>query len=115
MPDVTKGTYYCSRIPVDGRVNLERMTAKNIYDFIRALTHPYPGAFCYYKKKKLFIWKASLLEDTIKHSPGRICMKKGNGRVVIARDKGLLIESVQLEAEEEAAAHGKLIKGEYLT
>ncbi len=109
------GTYYCPRKPLDGRVNWQMMTAKNVYDFVRALTHPFPGAFCFYEGQKIFIWKAKLLPETIKHTPGRVCMRGGKGVVVMAQDRALLIERVQQENEKESAASEILETGRYLT
>lgn len=30
------------------------------YNYVRALTYPYPGAFIYHKKVKFYIWEAKL-------------------------------------------------------
>ena len=46
------------RRPGDGKVNWSEHS-KTIYDFVRALTHPYPGAFTYLLGLKVFIWKVS--------------------------------------------------------
>lgn len=48
------------RRPKDGLIDWHQ-SGEAIYDFIRALTRPYPGAFTYLDGKKLLIWKASLL------------------------------------------------------
>lgn len=48
------------RRPNDGLINW-RLSAKRIYNFIRALTHPYPGAFTYENARKLYVWRSSLL------------------------------------------------------
>ena len=113
-PDLSQGTYYHSRKPQDGKIDWERMTARNVYDFVRALTHPYPGAFCFLDGKKMFIWKSTLLKETIRDSAGGVCMRKGDGQVVMAKDQGLLVERVQLEADEEKAAAEVLEKGAHL-
>lgn len=112
--ETSRGTYYCSRTPEDGQINWQRMTAKNVYDFIRALTHPYPGAFTTYRGERLYIWEAELLEESIKHTPGRICMRRDHGRVVMAKDRGLLVKTVQLEKGGENQAASYLSSGEYL-
>jgi methionyl-tRNA formyltransferase len=49
--------YLPQRLPEDGEIDWSR-TSKEIYDFIRALTKPYPGAFSYIGKEgKIVIWK----------------------------------------------------------
>lgn len=98
--DPMAGCYYTRRYPMDGEIHWDVMSAKQIYNLIRALTHPYPGAFTYYKGKKLYIWKASLLLENIKGIPGRVCLKRKNGIVVIAKDKGLLLETVQVQGND---------------
>jgi len=52
-----KPTYYPTRKPDDGAIDWNRST-KDLYDFIRAQTHPFPGAFTYIENKKVYIWKA---------------------------------------------------------
>jgi len=113
--DLSQGTYYRSRKPKDGQIDWKRMTAKNVYDFVRALTHPFPGAFCFLDGKKMFVWKAALFKETIRYSPGEVCRRNRNGCVVMAKDHGLVVERVQLEADEEKAAIEVLEKGVYLT
>jgi len=49
---------YPQRNPKDGRIDLSK-TAKEIYDFVRAQSDPYPGAFIKTQDgKKLIIEKA---------------------------------------------------------
>jgi len=45
------------RSPEDGRINWNA-SAESIYNFIRAQTHPYPGAFSIYNQQRLSIWAA---------------------------------------------------------
>lgn len=46
------------RKPEDGLINFNQ-TSLELYNFIRALTRPYPGAFFKYRDQKVIIWKAS--------------------------------------------------------
>lgn len=48
------------RRPADGALRWDR-SAKEVYDFIRALTRPYPGAFSSLDGKRFTVWTASLL------------------------------------------------------
>ena len=56
--DDSIATYYGGRKPDDGIICWQWSTEK-IYNLIRAVTKPYPGAFTYYNNIKLIIWMAS--------------------------------------------------------
>ena len=53
--DLTKGSYFGGRKPEDGRIDW-RWPALRIYNLVRAVTHPYPGAFTTLRGRKLFVW-----------------------------------------------------------
>ena len=60
--DNSKATIWPGRKPEDGEINLKG----SIYDaekLIRAVTHPYPGAFYYQNGIKHTIWSAKVLEN----------------------------------------------------
>lgn len=113
--DITKGAYWGSRRPIDGRIHWARMNERSVYDMVRALTRPYPGAFTMYGEEKVFVWEAERIEETIKHHPGRICMVRDSGRVVAAADRGVLLKVVQPEGGDAQPAEDYLDHGEYLT
>jgi methionyl-tRNA formyltransferase len=45
------------RTPEDGSIDWSR-SALELHDFVRALTHPYPGAFTKWQGQNLYIWEA---------------------------------------------------------
>jgi methionyl-tRNA formyltransferase len=55
--DNSLATRYYKRTPKDGKIDLSWNVSK-VIDFIRALTHPYPGAFLESKYGKITIWHA---------------------------------------------------------
>lgn len=112
--DISEGVYWCSRHPQDGLIRWEAMTAKEVYDFVRALTHPYPGAYTFLGNEKLFVWEASLMDDDVRHSPGRVCMRRGAGHVVAAKNRGVLVETVQPEGGDIRPASECVQRGAYL-
>lgn len=60
------------RRPKDGIMNWNQ-SSRRVYDFVRALTQPYPGAFSYLGGKKYKIWKAALLPmEEANHVSGKI-------------------------------------------
>lgn len=75
------------RRPEDGLINWQKST-NDLYNFIRAQTHPYPGAFTYINGKVLKIWRASIA------SPINICLKSISiGQIIPNTDK-ILIKTV---------------------
>ncbi len=68
--DESRSSYFGGRKPGDGLIDWTA-DAQRIYNLIRAVTHPYPGAFTAAQGKKLFIWRARPL-DEIKGKPGEI-------------------------------------------
>jgi methionyl-tRNA formyltransferase len=56
--DLTQGSYFGGRRPEDGRIDWKR-SAGEIYNLIRGVTEPYPGAFAFLDdNKKIIIWWA---------------------------------------------------------
>jgi methionyl-tRNA formyltransferase len=84
------------RKPSDGIINWENST-KKCYNWIRALTHPYPGSFTFWNGKKIFIWK-SRISDLKNSKPGEILECK-NKIIISTGDGSLEIISLQIENE----------------
>ena len=62
------------RRPADGRITWD-CPAGSLYDFVRALTRPYPGAFSSLDGKQWRIWDAALLPDlgvALSAEPGEV-------------------------------------------
>jgi methionyl-tRNA formyltransferase len=55
--DVAAGSYFGGRGPADGRIEWQR-GARQLYDLVRAVTHPYPGAFADWQGAPLRVWWA---------------------------------------------------------
>lgn len=97
--DNEKATYTCARNPEDGLINWD-WKSNQIYNFTRALTYPFPGAFSFINGNKVFIWSCEEYE-TPKYE-GRVSGKvikiiKGKGVVVLCGEGAILIKDVQLE------------------
>lgn len=61
--DNSLATVMPRRRPEDGLIDWTE-PAKKIYDFVRAQTRPYPGAFTYVEGQKLTVWSCSPLEES---------------------------------------------------
>ena len=91
--DEKKRTVFPARSPKDGLVDWNQ-GSKKIYDWIRAQTSPYPGAFTFLKGKKVIIWKAKLtnIKAGLK-KPGNILAISKKGILISTKDNPILITS----------------------
>ena len=80
--------YWPKRIPDDGLIDWSK-PCKEIDILIKATTHPYPGAFTFYKNKKIIIWNAIFNETKIS-KPGKI-LDVTNDSVAIGTLNGEII------------------------
>lgn len=64
-------SYFRKRSPEDGLINWDQ-SAKKIYNFIRGLTKPWPGAFSYFNNKKIIFWKSKIIKKNYDIDPGLI-------------------------------------------
>lgn len=65
--DETKATYWEGRKPEDGEIKKE-MTTEEAERLVRAVTHPYPGAFYKEKNQKIIIWSSKLIKKYEKNA-----------------------------------------------
>jgi methionyl-tRNA formyltransferase len=54
-------TYFPPRTPKDGKIDWTQ-SAENVYNLVRALTYPYPGAYFYSQRKKLVVEDARAVQ-----------------------------------------------------
>jgi UDP-4-amino-4-deoxy-L-arabinose formyltransferase/UDP-glucuronic acid dehydrogenase (UDP-4-keto-hexauronic acid decarboxylating) len=102
--DLEAGTYFGRRRPEDGRLDWQR-PARDLYNLIRAVTHPYPGAFSTWKGKPLQIWWAFPLEEDLPgFDPGQVTRVGIEGIDITTGDGLLRITTVQFEGEPEMPA-----------
>ncbi len=57
--DDSLASYNGRRTPSDGLIDW-RLPAERIHALIRATSHPHPGAYTYFKDRKLIIWRSNL-------------------------------------------------------
>ncbi len=92
--------YLPQRLPKDGEIDWAR-TSREIYNFIRALTRPYPGAFSNLNNQKLTIWRArpfDIQDYSPSNLPGQVSKVFDNSDMLIKTgDSFLLVEDYNLE------------------
>ncbi len=103
--DHARATCFGGRRPEDGRIAWHE-PARRLYDLIRAVTAPYPGAFTTYRGERLFVWWARPLDSGARvGAPGEVVeIRPGAGVVVAAGSGALLLERVQLAGRDEQRA-----------
>lgn len=88
--DNSLATYSIWRDTEDCEINWN-LSAKEIYNLIRAVSEPYTGAFTYMDNKKIFVWRAEIVDDkmfAIRY-PGKIWSIDNNCPVVVC-GKGMI-------------------------
>jgi len=93
--DDALATYFHGRKPNDGRIDWN-LPAQTIFNLIRGVTYPYPGAFSFLNGKKLTVWWAHPLQKTCSNAPGTLVSV--NPLLVACGEGCMCIESCQLES-----------------
>ena len=92
-----EGTSYgAMRTPEDGIIDWSR-DSETVRNFIRAQSHPYPGAYTFLKGEKITIWHADLFPYPIQGSPGQIGMfdpEDGSAVIICGNSTGLKIKGL---------------------
>ncbi|KAB2649252.1 MAG: formyltransferase [Verrucomicrobiota bacterium] len=68
--DETKVSYFGGRTPEDGRIHWNHYS-KQIFDLIRAVTDPYPGAFTDIGDSRLMVWWAESDSQAARNKRGK--------------------------------------------
>ena len=100
VQDHAQATYCGLRVAEDGRINWHR-SARQVHDFVRAQTRPYPGAFSRLADgRKLIVWRSVVDPRPYFGVPGAVAERASGAVVVTCGDGAIRI----LEAEIEGAA-----------
>jgi len=95
---ITGVSYGAQRRVEDGKIDWT-MSAYDIYNFIRAQSKPYPGAYFIYKENKVILWKAEVFPYKIYGTPGQIGLINSEDKeviVVCGNKTGLRIKTVEV-------------------
>ena len=93
IPQSGEPSFYPKRTPEDGLIDWNK-PLKEIHDFVKALTKPYPGAFSFIDKQKIMIWEAQPFDRKITFSDaklGEIVEKFSTGDFVVKCSDGTLL------------------------
>jgi methionyl-tRNA formyltransferase len=97
--DHNQASYYGGRTPADGLIDW-RHSAQQTYNLVRAVTHPYPGAFTIFQGRKLLVWAGQIMAApvTAPAEPGQVtAAMAGEGLLVATGASHFLITQAQWE------------------
>ncbi len=102
--DHAAATTFPRRTPADGLIVWDR-SAWEIYNLIRAVTRPFPGAFTYREGRKIFLWTARPPAGERAAAPAGTLLGPGEGVALhVATGDGVLaILRLQVEGEAEVS------------
>lgn len=103
-------SYGARRTPENGKIDWSR-SAEEIYDFIRAQSKPYPGAYTTYRGEKVVIWRSEIFPHIIQGTPGQIgLIDVATDRIIVVcgNNTGLVI--AQFETDDGMVSATKMIK-----
>lgn len=101
--DHSRATYLGGRRPEDGLIDWSR-PAFAIYNLVRAVTQPYPGAFSFLEGRKLLVWEGKVLQEPAPPGalPGEIvAARPGEGLAVATGQGQFLLTRAQFQGEPE--------------
>ena len=95
--DARRASSWPKRTPTDGIIDWETR-APYLYDWVRAQTRPYPGAFTFLGDEKVVVWSARPVELDEAAPAGTIVAEHAEGHVVACGEGALLLEEVEIGA-----------------
>jgi methionyl-tRNA formyltransferase len=99
--DPRRASTWPKRLPADGIIDWETR-APYLYDWVRAQTRPYPGAFTFLGDEKIVVWRASPVDLEEGAPAGTIVATRPEGPVVACGEGALVLEEVETGAGELA-------------
>lgn len=90
--DERRASWWPKRTPADGIIDWDTR-ASYLYDWVRAQTRPYPGAFSFLGEERVVVWRARPVEAAAAPS-GTVVEERPEGPVVACGEGALLLEDV---------------------
>jgi methionyl-tRNA formyltransferase len=97
--DEEAACYWHQRADADGGIDWQGKTAHQVYNFVRGITRPYPGAFSYCEGKEIRIYGAEKTKLKISGRPGRVLYLQNQGPFVICQDRAVILTDIEFPAE----------------
>jgi len=103
--DARRASAWPKRTPADGIIDWNTR-APYLYDWVRAQTRPYPGAFTFLGDARVTVWSAKPLADAPAGLPGTVVAERAEGPVVACGEGALLLS--ELESSEPVVLGARL-------
>ena len=94
--DARRASAWPRRTPADGIIDWDTR-APYLYDWVRAQTRPYPGAFTFRGDDRVVVWRARPVDLEAAAPAGTVVAERPEGPVVACGEGALLLEEVELE------------------
>ncbi|MEN5148014.1 bifunctional UDP-4-amino-4-deoxy-L-arabinose formyltransferase/UDP-glucuronic acid oxidase ArnA [Pseudomonas orientalis] len=117
--DESQATCFGRRTAADGKIDWKK-PAEQLFNLVRAVTQPYPGAFCAVGEHKLIVWQAEVVKGNDGLAPGRVISVNplriacGEDSLVVKfgqrNDNGLYLTGPSL-ADELGLVDGSVLRG----
>jgi len=96
--DAKRASSWPKRSPADGIIDWETR-APYLYDWVRAQTRPYPGAFTFLGDEKVIVWGARPVDLAGPAAAGTVVALREERPVVACGEGALLLEEFETSAE----------------
>lgn len=108
--DDLKATCFGKRIPEDGQVDWN-WQKERIYNWVRALAHPYPGAFTYHNKIKFIFHKLSFSDLGFSYDqPNGLVLQAKSDRLFVKTSNGVIVLEKLEKADNLHFCPGDILK-----
>ena len=107
--DGSQACYWHQRCDDDGEIHWSRMRAQEVTALVRAIAHPYPGAWTRSGERVARVFAAQVFEPPLRGVPGRVVFLQGQGPIVPCADRAILITDYSIDD-----GQGRLRAGEML-
>lgn len=97
--DESTATYYGKRTPADGVFTFDK-SAKELHDFIRAQTEPYPGAFFWLGDEKITVLASKLTDITSQETSGTVLGTTNDGGIRVVCGDGRALDLLRYRRED---------------
>jgi len=105
-----RASYYPKREAQDGIITWEDSSLK-IYNSVRAVTRPFPGAFSFLSENRVMIWSAIPFDSKIRYPaglPGEIVEVFWNGQFVVKTgDTSILVLEYETDSQQDIRIGGR--------